>query len=220
VPWEATAPVPGAVPMPPVEYIPAGEEPSQALAPVQESALVTLGPIDFDTMTFEQIAAAQGIEGLDFNQYGVLPICSLDHGQFKLSNGGSLGAEFYCRINNVKPKFLYKTDCADSDPRHAVAYTYDKQTSNGKPLEDIIREWAQQGLGYEVKNYLEATCILEDNQVVLLSIPQTSISRLTNHVVQATMARKLLAQVRTRVFIAPEVTKAKRPFTPIGFAIA
>ena len=132
VPWEATAPVPGAVPMPPVEYIPAGEEPSQALAQVDETAMVPVGPIDFDTMTFEQIAAAQGIEGLDFNQYGVLPICSLDHGQFKLSNGGSLGAEFYCRINNVKPKFLYKTDCADSDPRHAIAYTYDKQTSNGK----------------------------------------------------------------------------------------
>lgn len=213
--------------MPPAEaeFIPAStpwEEPEtqQALVEAAPSNLVAMGPIDFDTMTFEQIAAAQGIAGLDFNQYGVLPICSLDHGNFKLSNGGSLGAEFTCRINNVKQKFLYKTDCADSDPRSAVAYTYDKQTSNGKLLDDIINGWAQQGLGYEVKNYLEATCLLDDGQVILLSIPQTSIARLTNHVVQVTMARKLLAQVRTRVFIAPEVTKAKRPFTPIGFAIA
>ena len=228
--WEA--PVPGAVPMPPTppaqaepEFIPAGmayTPPAQELAPVQpqQTAMAVAGPIDFDTMTFEQIAAAQGIEGLDFNQYGVLPICSLKQGAFRLSNGGNLGTQFFCQINNVKKKFLYKTDCADNDPRHAIAYTYDNQTSNGKPLDAILKGWAAQGIGYEVKNYLEATCILDDNQVILLSIPQTSISRLTNHMVQVTMQRKLLAQVKTRVFIAPEVTKAKMPFTPIGFETA
>lgn len=227
VPWEA--PVPGAVPMPPAqpeaEFIPAGTvytPPAQDLAPVQaqQTALAAVGPIDFDTMSFEQIAAAQGIEGLDFNQYGVLPICSLKQGAFRLSNGGNLGTQFFCQINNVKKKFLYKTDCAENDPRHAIAYTYDNQTSNGKPLDAILKGWAAQGIGYEVKNYLEATCILEDNQVILLSIPQTSISRLTNHMVQVTMQRKLLAQVKTRVFIAPEVTKAKMPYTPIGFETA
>lgn len=179
-----------------------------------------VGPVNFDNMTFEQIAAAQGIEGLDFNQYGVLPLCSLKNGSFKLSNGGDLGPQFFCRINTVKPKYLYKTSCAETDPRHAIAYTYDKVTSNNKPLDSIVQEWASKGLGFEVKNYLEATCVLEDGQVVLLSIPQTSISRLTGHMVQVTMARKLLAEVRTRVFIAPEVTKAVRPFTPIGFEIA
>lgn len=228
--WEA--PVPGAVPMPPTppaqaepEFIPAGmayTPPAQELAPVQpqQTAMAVAGPIDFDTMTFEQIAAAQGIEGLDFNQYGVLPICSLKQGAFRLSNGGNLGTQFFCQINNVKKKFLYKTDCAENDPRHAIAYTYDNQTSNGKPLDAILKGWAAQGIGYEVKNYLEATCILDDNQVIVLSIPQTSISRLTNHMVQVTMQRKLLAQVKTRVFIAPEVTKAKMPYTPIGFETA
>lgn len=228
--WEA--PVPGAVPMPPTppaqaepEFIPAGmayTPPAQELAPVQpqQTAMAVAGPIDFDTMTFEQIAAAQGIEGLDFNQYGVLPICGLKQGAFRLSNGSNLGTQFFCQINNVKKKFLYKTDCAENDPRHAIAYTYDNQTSNGKPLDAILKGWAAQGIGYEVKNYLEATCILDDNQVILLSIPQTSISRLTNHMVQVTMQRKLLAQVKTRVFIAPEVTKAKMPYTPIGFETA
>ena len=248
-PAAAVAPVPGAVPMPPwqaappqapvQEYIPASTtqappapsaapsappayEPSaQALAPVEPQAngMVAMGAVDFENMTMEQIALAQGIVGLDFAQYGVLPNCSLDKGAFKLSDGTSLGTEFVCVIQEVKPKYLYKTAVADLDPRHSVAYTYDKTSTNGKPLQPIIDGWAAQGMGFDVKNYLEAVCVLEDNRIILLSIPQTSISRLTSHVITVTVSKRLLSQVKTRVFIGPEV-KSKIPFYPIAFEIA
>lgn len=231
----AAAPVPGAVPMPPwqaapppaQEYIPAAPAMAPAEVPVQElvpaqsmgGGMVAMGAVDFDNMTMEQIALAQGIVGLDFAQYGVLPNCSLNKGAFKLSDGTSLGTEFVCVIQEVKPKYLYKTAVADLDPRHSVVYTYDKTSTNGKPLQPIIDGWAAQGMGFDVKNYLEAVCVLEDNRIILLSIPQTSISRLTSHVITVTVSKRLLSQVKTRVFIGPEV-KSKIPFSPISFEIA
>lgn len=243
---DAVSPVPGAVPMPPwqatapqapvQEYIqasapqappappaapPAYEPSGQVLAPVESpsTGMVALGAVDFDNMTFEQIALAQGIVGLEFDQYGVLPNCSLNKGAFKLSDGTSLGTEFVCVIQEVKPKYLYKTAVADLDPRHSVVYTYDKTSTNGKPLQPIIDGWAAQGMGFDVKHYLEAVCVLEDNRIILLSIPQTSISRLTSHVITVTVSKRLLSQVKTRVFIGPEV-KSKIPFSPISFEIA
>ncbi len=241
-PWEASAPQapaqeyipasapqappapPSAPPAPPApaQYAPPAYEPSaQALAPVEPQAngMVALGAVDFDNMTLEQIALAQGIVGLDFDQYGVLPICSLNKGAFKLSDGTSLGTEFVCVIQEVKPKYLFKTAVDDKDPRNAVAYSYDKQTSNGRPLQAILDGWAQQGMGYEIRNYLEATCVLEDNRIILLSIPQQSISRLTSHVITVTVSKRLLSQVKTRVFIGPEVTKVRMPFNPISFEV-
>lgn len=237
----SAAPVPGAVPMPPwqaqppapapvQEYISAAppapamapaEVPVQELVPAQSmgGGMVAMGAVDFENMTMEQIALAQGIVGLDFAQYGVLPNCSLNKGAFKLSDGTSLGTEFVCVIQEVKPKYLYKTAVADLDPRHSVVYTYDKTSTNGKPLQPIIDGWAAQGMGFDVKNYLEAVCVLEDNRIILLSIPQTSISRLTSHVITVTVSKRLLSQVKTRVFIGPEV-KSKIPFSPISFEIA
>ena len=234
----AAAPVPGAVPMPPwqaapppaQEYIPAAPpapETAPAMAPTQElvpaqsmgGGMTALQAVDFDNMTFEQIALAQGIVGLEFDQYGVLPNCSLNKGAFKLSDGTSLGTEFVCVIQEVKPKYLYKTAVADLDPRHSVVNTYDKTSTNGKPLQPIIDGWAAQGMGFDVKHYLEAVCVLEDNRIILLSIPQTSISRLTSHVITVTVSKRLLSQVKTRVFIGPEV-KSKIPFSPISFEIA
>lgn len=234
------APVAPAMPSPPPSYIASSIEDAQL---VQEQALSqqvaevnalqvaqaqqlglpegsALAAVDFDNMTFAQIAAAQGLIGLDFNQYGVLPTCSLNQGQFKLSDGSSLGTEFRCIIQETKPKFLYKTSVQDSDPRHSVAYTYDHKTSNNKDLQEIIKGWAAQGMGHDIKNYLEMTCVLDDGRIILLSVPQTSISRFTQHVIQVTASRRLLSQVTTRVFIGPLVTKAVKPFSPMAFEIA
>lgn len=226
-------PQPNAIPMPPVppaqtEVAPWEPEVNnhdvlgtgQEIALPTNSAITPVGPIDWDSMTFDQIAKAQGIEGLDFNQFGILPVCSLNQGKFQLNNGESLGTEFVCVIQNVKPKYLYKTSVPDRDPNHAIAFSYDKQTSNRKDLQSILNEWAAKGIGYEIKNYLEATCLLEDGRVILLSVPETSQSRLAYHVIQVTMSRRLLSQVKTRVFIGPLVTKAVKPFNPLGFEVA
>ena len=234
---DAVSPVPGAVPMPPwqaapppaQEFISAAppapamapaEVPAQELVPAQAmgGGMVAMGAVDFENMTFEEIALAQGIVGLDFKSFGVLPNCSLNKGAFKLSDGTSLGTEFVCTIQEVRPKFLYKTAVADQDPRHSVCYSYDHQTSNGKPLQPILDGWAAQGMAHEQKQYLECTCVLDDSRVILLSVPQTSISRLTSHVITVTVSKRLLSQVKTRVSIGPEV-KSKFPFTPMSFEV-
>lgn len=196
------------------------DDPGHALAPATSHALATPVAIDFDTMDVAQIAKAQGMEGLDFNQYGVLPLCSLNKGMFRLSDGTSLGVEFVCVIQGSRAKYLYKTATKENSPDFEVAYSYAENLQDDPNTAEKIQGWAQKGIGYEVKKYLEATCVLPDRQVILLSIPPTSISRLSTHVVNLTMARKKISQVKTRVYIAPEVTKAKMPFTPIGFAIA
>ena len=233
---DAVSPVPGAVPMPPwqaappqapaQEFIPAAPAMAPAAVPAQElvpaqargGGMVAMGAVDFENMSFEEIALAQGIVGLDFKSFGVLPNCSLNKGAFKLSDGTSLGTEFVCTIQEVRPKFLYKTAVADQDPRHSVCYSYDHQTSNGKPLQPILDGWAAQGLSHETKQYLECTCVLDDSRVILLSVPQTSISRLTSHVITVTVSKRLLSQVKTRVSIGPEV-KSKFPFTPMSFEV-
>ena len=111
-PAPPAAPSAPSAPPAPAQYAPPAYEPSaQALAPAEPQAngMVALGAVDFENMTMEQIALAQGIVGLDFAQYGVLPNCSLNKGAFKLSDGTSLGTEFVCVIQEVKPKYLYKT---------------------------------------------------------------------------------------------------------------
>lgn len=199
-------------------------DPGHAMT-AQPPVTQALSPIDFDTMSLEDIAKAQGFQGLNFNQYGILPICALNKGVFRLSDGNTLGDSFICRLQVSRPKYLYKPrlaqdDPRNQDPRYKVAYTYDHQTSNTKSLAGILDEWRGAGLSWEVKEYLECTAVLPDGRVILLSIPPTSTSRFLGHYVAVTMSRKLLAQVNTRVYKGPEVTKAKVPFDPICFEVA
>lgn len=199
-------------------------DPGHALvtpAPVTQA----MSPVDFDSMSLADIAKAQGFQGLNFNQYGILPICALNKGVFRLSDGNTLGDSFVCRIQDSKPKYLYKPrlaqdDPRNQDPRYKVAYSYDHQTSNTKSMAEILHVWRGDGLSWEVKEYLECTAVLPDGRVILLSIPPTSTSRFIGHYVAVTMSRKLLAQVNTRVYKGPEVSKAKVPFDPICFEVA
>jgi hypothetical protein len=128
-----------------------------------------------------------------------------------------LGTEFLCRIHETRPKYLYVTRLADADPNHAVAYSYDQQTSNGKSLSGILAGWAQRGIAYDVKNYLEATCVLEDGRVVMLSIPFTSMSRFAGFAQSVILSRRQMADVVCKVGIGPLITDAVRPFNPISF---
>lgn len=224
-PTQAAAPpplpsIPAAPPAPaaPTQLAPVQPE-QMGIAPVQphQTGLTAAPEIDWDRMTVSEIAKAMGMEGLDFDRFGVTPIVALDKGSFKVNDGRNFGSEFFCRIQETKPKFVYKPNIPDNDPRMKVHYSYDEKTVNGKELSAILQDWASQGLSYERKQYLEAVCVLDDGDVVLLSVPPTSISRMSSFVQRCILSRKLLPQVRCRVGIAPEVTKAARPFTPISF---
>ena len=210
------APQMPAAPQAPQTYQPAQQE----LVPVQgqPTGMVPAAVIDYDRMSVAEIAAAMGLKGVDFTAYGTTPTISLNQGTFKTSDGTiNLGTEFVCRIHETRPKYLYVTRLADADPNHAVAYSYDQQTSNGKSLVDILNGWSQRGIAHDVKQYLEATCVLEDGRVVMLSIPFTSMSRFAGFAQSVILSRRQMADVICKVGIGPLVTKAARPFNPISF---
>lgn len=234
------APAPPVMPampaMPPVAQMPPAPAPAPApvqqltptaqpyvsgelvTAPQASTGIVPAAPIDYDRMSVAEIAEAMGIKGVDFTAYGTTPTISLNQGTFKTSDGTiNLGTEFICRIHETRPKYLYVTRLADADPNHATAYSYDQQTSNGKSLKDILDSWAQKGIAWDLKNYLEATCMLEDGRVIMLSIPFTSMSRFAGFAQSVILSRRQMADVICKVGIGPLVTKAARPFNPISF---
>ena len=206
----ATPAAPQAYQQPQQELMPAAAQPPTGMVPVQA--------IDYDRMSVAEIAEAMGIKGVDFTAYGTTPTISLNQGAFKTSDGTiNLGTEFVCHVHETRPKYLYVTRLADADPNHATAYSYDHQTSNGKSLKDILDSWTQKGVAWDLKNYLEATCVLEDGRVVMLSIPFTSMSRFAGFAQSVILSRRQLADVICKVGIGPLVTKAARPFNPISF---
>lgn len=193
-------------------------QPAQELVQAQPQGMLAVPTIDYDRMSVAEIAEAMGIKGVDFTAYGTTPTIALNQGAFKTNDGTiNLGTEFICRIHETRPKYLYVTRLADADPNHATAYSYDQQTSNGKSLKDILDSWAQRGIAWDLKNYLEATCMLEDGRVVMLSIPFTSMSRFAGFAQSVILSRRQLADVVCKVGIGPLVTKAVRPFNPISF---
>lgn len=209
-----------AAPQAPQAYQPQ-PQPAQELMPAQgqPTGMTAMPVIDWDRMGVAEIAEAMGLAGVDFTAYGTTPTISLNQGTFKTSDGTiNLGVEFRCRIQNeTRPKYLYVTRLADADPNHAVAYSYDHQTSNGKSLREILDSWAQKGIAFDMKTYLEATCVLEDGRVVMLSIPFTSMSRFAGFAQSVILSRRYLSDVVCKVGIGPLITKAARPFNPISF---
>jgi len=209
-------------PAPPAAY--SGQEMTVSQGGTTE--LQASGPIDWNTMTPAQIAQALGYEGLNFEQFGVTPIVSLDGQEFKCNDGRSFGPEFFCFAHTSRPKFVYKPSLASNDHRWKtldtkIAFSYDRQTTNGKDLNQILNSWQEQGITHTVIQYLEITCVLDSGEVVLLSVPPTSIGRFTSFFQNVVLSRrKPLAQVRCRVGTGALVTKAVQEFYPMSFDIA
>ena len=163
--------------------------------------------------------AAMGFAGLDFG-FGSLPLVSLDQGAFKMSDGSSLGEEFYCMMKQSRPKYLFKTALAQNDPRHDLCYSYDGVTdTKGAPVQDKISAWERMGISHEKKSYLEVFATLTNGDTVLLSIPPTSVRRFSALI--GNMAGKGLpvADTWVRVFKGLKVTNVSVPFVPWGFEI-
>lgn len=164
------------------------------------------------------IAAAQGLDFLDFNQFGIFPnVVLANSGVFTLSTGGDLGTQFYCRFIDSKKKTMYGNGLPMGAKDSEVCYSYDEQTSNGRNLEEILAGWRAAGYTPTKKNYLELVCQLDDGRVVLLSVPPASISRFTGFVAATITAQIPYTQARCRVYVGEKVTKTAVPFSPIAF---
>jgi hypothetical protein len=180
-------------------------------APDDVNAIVPGGGAVLDAM------AAQGFEGLELG-FGSFPIVSLDQGTFKLSDGGTLGEEFYCQMKSVRPKWLIKTALAQNDQRHALLYSYDGQTDmKGEPVAKTIAAWAAQGIAMERKKYLEIFAILADGNNVLLSVPPTSVGRCSAELVKIYTKGYAIGDVWIKCSKGPKVTQVAVPFIPWAF---
>ena len=167
------------------------------------------------------IAAAQGFGDLDFTAYGIFPTVTLTNDlKYTLSSGGDLGSEFFCFVHEGRKKYLYSNGLPMGHKDSEVAYSYDQKTSNGKPLEPILAQWRAAGYTPTLKTYMELVCKLDDERIVLLSVPPASIARFTSFVADTIQARLLVPQARCRVSVGERVLKAAVPFHPMKFEMA
>lgn len=163
-----------------------------------------------------------GFAGLDFG-FGSFPVVSLQNtGQFESSEGGSLGNDFYATILGSVPKWIYKND--QKGPAEEFFYTFDRQFSMaGEPIEDILLKWKGKGWKHEVKKYLDVQAQMvtqdEDNgTLVLLSIPPTSITKLSGYMATVKGRHgKKVQEVVTHITLGEKVTKTQYPFHPWAF---
>lgn len=176
-----------------------------------------------------KLAESQGFFGLDLNAFGVLPTISLKEGQFQSGDGGLLlGDSFTCYFFGGKPKYVYKTDLAQNDPRHEIYYSFDQLVSSGGvSIKDKISKWEAAGITWTRKDYIDARIgIVRDQNnpepmLALLSIPPTSTQNYTNLALQLMhwyrMTGKDAATRLVRVWKGPKVVKVAFPFHPIKF---
>jgi hypothetical protein len=161
--------------------------------------------------------AAMGFEGLELG-FGSFPIISLDQGEFKLSDGGSPGAEFYVQMKNVRAKYLVKTALPKEDPRYAMSYSYDGVTDmKGEQIANNVARWASMGIGYKKLKYLEVFATMQGGKNVLLSIPPTSIGRCSAALVTIYTRGDPVDEVWVKCSKGPKVTQVKDPFFPWQF---
>jgi hypothetical protein len=172
---------------------------------------------------FQQALANEGFEGLDMG-FGSFPVVRLQETTFSTSDGDSLGNTFVCVMHTSKKKYLLK--CEDSNEAEEFVYSYDKitTTSGKKQIADVRAEWATKGWTNPVwKDYVDITAQLVDLEarelgtVVLLSIPQSSNSRLSGYLTTQLVKGRHISQVITQVYPGQKVTSGKFPFHPWAF---
>jgi hypothetical protein len=171
-----------------------------------------------------QAAAESGFEGLDFDGYGTFPMVSLKQGTFTCSDGWSLSDPFYAVLMSSKKKFIYKNGLADNDPDSTFFYSYDQVSSvSGESVDSILTEWRARGWKPVLKPYLDVAMRLSggehDGTVVVLSVPKTSIGRLSAHWANMMATGKPIDSILTRIGKAPIVKAKGFEFTPISFDI-
>lgn len=192
---------------------PAPREPTQELVRPSRPQLQPSGNI--------QHYAEQGMEGLEVT-YGAYPVVRLiNEGVFETHDGEALGKEFLCILQASKPKFIYK---AVGTPKgeEKFAYTFDHEyTAAGEPLHNLLQSWLEQGYTHEVKKYLDVLAVMmgeREGEEVLLSIPKTSIGRLTRYL--GLIERKhqcLFNECITRVACGEKIKSVQHPFYPWSF---
>jgi hypothetical protein len=172
-----------------------------------------------------------GHEGLEMG-YGSFPYLKLDRGRFQSSDGNEYGTSFDAVCYPSKVKYIVK--CNDEQNAPEFFYTYDKvTTTTGKPVDAILAEWTSKGWSKPVdRKYIDVPAQMvkwvqdgqgnwtpELEQMVLLSIPQTSISRYSGYLAGVKLSRRSSSsEVVTRISVGAKITSGKWPFEPWNFS--
>ena len=200
------------VPMAPPAALPAAVPPPSL--PAASQATSTGGTL--------QALAGAGFRGLNL-RFGAYPIVTLQNdGSFQTSEGANLGPEFYTIFIGSQPKWIVKNGQSGDNER--FEYTFDKQlTTNGRDLGEILEEWETYGWTPEWREYLDVAAQIVggplDGQMVMLSIPQTSIPRISGYMVTIGMKYNATpSEVITKVSRGEKITRVKYPFYPWSFS--
>lgn len=174
----------------------------------------------------KQKLADMGFDGLDLD-WTSFPTIVLDKTEFATSDGHSLDtSEITVRLQGSRKRYVYKTKTASDDDEPELAYTYDlsEQEDEESDLYKKIEAWRQEGLGWVVKEYVEAFAVVEDanspldGQMVMLQIPPTSKGRFAGYVQSNLLGKKRSpSEYLTRCCRGEKITKAKQPFYPWKF---
>lgn len=172
--------------------------------------------------------AQEGFEGLelDFSSFtGIV----LNGGNFE--NAGTKqplrSREFFVKVTRTRSKWAWKSN-HDNDRDKVVVYSYDENAANDpdSKVAAAIAEWKKEGKNVgEIKRYLEVWAFMVDcpedpdlnGCLVSMSIPPTSIGRMSGYLFTLKNLKKKLFDVTTRVNTGKKVTNVDFPFTPWDF---
>lgn len=175
-------------------------------------------------------APIAGFEDVDDDiGYGSFPVLKLD------------GKDFMCEGETFETvdvvlleqhnKFLYKARQGTQDEEVPVAYSYDERTTvTGRPLTELFDEWRaagemEEGASPIVAKYKEVVAEVRntgtalDGELVLLSVPPASRSRLAGYIKKLAMKRMTPQSVVTRCQPGNKVVRGKTSFYPWDFKL-
>lgn len=175
-------------------------------------------------------APIAGFEDVDDDiGYGSYPVLKLDGKDFMCEG------ETYETVDVVlleqRNKFLYKARPGKQDEEVPVAYSYDERTTvTGRPLTELFAEWQdagemEEGASPIVAKYKEVVAEVRntgtelDGELVLLSVPPASRSRLAGYIKKLAMKRMVPQSVITRCQPGNKVVRGKTSFYPWDFRL-
>lgn len=200
----------------------------KAVAVRAESAVAVARPQAVAQPNVINELAESGFEGLEIN-FTSFDTITLDKASFTCSSGKSIKEDFEVTIQKTRNKYLIISLHPEDDDREAL-YSYNPKAATEDPaVMERIQAWHDEdGVGYEVKKYIEALVIMEDDmatgelngEMMLLQIPPASIGKLSGHIVQNRLKGVGEPnQYTTIVSVGPKLGEGKKIYYPWAFSV-
>lgn len=200
----------------------------KAVAVRAESAVAIARPhIEAKPNVINELAEA-GFEGLEIN-FTSFDTVTLEKASFACSSGKAIKEDFEVQIQKTRNKYLIVSTHPEEDDREAM-YSYNPRAATEEPaVMERIKAWHDEdGVGFEVKKYIEALVIMEDDkatgelngEMMLLQVPPSSIGKMSGHIVQNRLKGVGEPnQYTTVVGVGPKLGEGKKTYYPWTFTL-